>query len=59
MLESFEMIKKVQLSAGIPLDQLKTINKKLSAGETKTRRAKRDMTEANLELVISIAKKYT
>ena len=40
MLESFEMIKKVQLSAGIPLDHLKTISKKLSAGETKTRRAK-------------------
>ncbi len=44
---------------GIPLKDLKDINKQMSTGEAKARRAKREMTEANLRLVISIAKKYT
>ena len=44
---------------GIPLKELKEINKQMSTGEAKARRAKREMTEANLRLVISIAKKYT
>ena len=44
---------------GIPLKELKDINKRMSTGEAKARRAKREMTEANLRLVISIAKKYT
>jgi RNA polymerase primary sigma factor len=44
---------------GIPIKELKDINKQMSTGEAKARRAKREMTEANLRLVISIAKKYT
>ncbi|MDR0716993.1 MAG: RNA polymerase sigma factor RpoD [Azoarcus sp.] len=44
---------------GIPLKELKDINRQMSTGEAKMRRAKREMTEANLRLVISIAKKYT
>ena len=49
----------LQSRIGIPLKELKDINKQMSTGEAKARRAKREMTEANLLLVISIAKKYT
>ena len=49
----------LQDRTGIPLKDLKDINKQMSTGEAKARRAKREMTEANLRLVISIAKKYT
>ena len=44
---------------GIPIKELKEINKQMSTGEARARRAKREMIEANLRLVISIAKKYT
>ncbi|MFZ6750275.1 RNA polymerase sigma factor RpoD [Undibacterium sp. Ren11W] len=49
----------LQVRVVLPLPDLRSINKKMSAGEMKARRAKREMTEANLRLVISIAKKYT
>jgi len=52
-------IQAVQQKIGIPIRDLKEINKQMSTGEAKARRAKREMTEANLRLVISIAKKYT
>ncbi|MEO5697902.1 MAG: RNA polymerase sigma factor RpoD [Burkholderiaceae bacterium] len=49
----------LQLKAVIPLEDLKAINKRMSAGERSSRDAKKEMIEANLRLVISIAKKYT
>ncbi|MBW8079130.1 MAG: sigma-70 family RNA polymerase sigma factor, partial [Gallionella sp.] len=49
----------LQRRVGIPIRDLKEINKQMTNGEAKARRAKRDMIEANLRLVISIAKKYT
>ncbi|MBU6459905.1 MAG: RNA polymerase sigma factor RpoD [Proteobacteria bacterium] len=49
----------LQNRVGIPVKDLKEINRQMSTGEAKARRAKREMIEANLRLVISIAKKYT
>ncbi|MFC3284712.1 RNA polymerase sigma factor RpoD [Litchfieldella rifensis] len=43
----------------LPVAELKEVNRRLSIGEAKARRAKKEMVEANLRLVISIAKKYT
>lgn len=43
----------------VPVDDLKEINKSMAMGEAQARKAKREMVEANLRLVISIAKKYT
>jgi RNA polymerase primary sigma factor len=59
ILELLGKIQGVQQKIGIPIRDLKEINKQMSTGEAKARRAKREMTEANLRLVISIAKKYT
>ena len=46
-------------NVGMTVEELKDITSKMTKGETKIRRAKKDMIEANLRLVISIAKKYT
>jgi len=59
ILEEQQALIDLQERIGIPLKELKDINKQMSTGEAKARRAKREMTEANLRLVISIAKKYT
>jgi RNA polymerase primary sigma factor len=59
VLELLGKIQNVQHKIGISIKDLKDINKQMSTGEAKARRAKREMTEANLRLVISIAKKYT
>jgi len=49
----------LQSRAVVPLEDLKEINKKMNEGEKASRDAKKEMIEANLRLVISIAKKYT
>ena len=59
ILEQQQKLLTIQKRIGIPLKDLKDINKQMSTGEAKARRAKREMTEANLRLVISIAKEYT
>ncbi|NLF54468.1 MAG: RNA polymerase sigma factor RpoD [Thauera phenolivorans] len=59
ILEEQQKLLELQDRLGITLKDLKDINRQMSTGEAKMRRAKREMTEANLRLVISIAKKYT
>ena len=59
ILEQQQSLIDLQKRVGLPVKDLKEINRQMSTGEAKARRAKREMTEANLRLVISIAKKYT
>jgi RNA polymerase primary sigma factor len=59
IVEQQQKLLDLQKKVGIPIKDLKEINRQMSTGEAKVRRAKREMTEANLRLVISIAKKYT
>ena len=59
IVEQQQKLLALQARVGIPIKDLKEINRQMSTGEAKARRAKREMTEANLRLVISIAKKYT
>ncbi|HHJ14126.1 MAG TPA: RNA polymerase sigma factor RpoD [Gammaproteobacteria bacterium] len=49
----------IQKETGLTISEIKDINRRMSIGEAKARRAKKEMVEANLRLVISIAKKYT
>ena len=54
-----KIIKRISESTGLDIDEIKEINRRLFVALGKTRAAKKDMIEANLRLVISIAKKYT
>ncbi len=49
----------LEATADLSVSEIKEVNRKMSIGEAKARRAKKEMVEANLRLVISIAKKYT
>jgi RNA polymerase primary sigma factor len=59
VVEQQQKLLDLQGKIGIPIKELKEINRQMTTGEARARRAKREMTEANLRLVISIAKKYT
>ena len=59
IMEQQQRLIALQHRVGLPIKEVKDIAKQMSTGEAKARRAKREMTEANLRLVISIAKKYT
>ncbi|MBK8814658.1 MAG: RNA polymerase sigma factor RpoD [Methylococcaceae bacterium] len=54
-----KMLAEIEAHYGLTIGGLKDINRRISIGEAKARRAKKEMIEANLRLVISIAKKYT
>lgn len=59
ILDQQQRIIDLETKVGISAKELKEINKQMTTGEARARRAKREMIEANLRLVISIAKKYT
>ena len=59
ILRSQKKLKALSKITELSITEIKDINRKMSLGEAKARRAKKDMVEANLRLVISIAKKYT
>jgi RNA polymerase primary sigma factor len=54
-----EKFEQLEQQVGLPISDIKDISRRMSIGEAKARRAKKEMVEANLRLVISIAKKYT
>lgn len=54
-----EKFEQLEQQVGLPISGIKDISRRMSIGEAKARRAKKEMVEANLRLVISIAKKYT
>ena len=59
IIEKQQNLVNMQKRVGLPITDLKEINRRMTNGEARSHRAKRDMIEANLRLVISIAKKYT
>ncbi|HDT1145827.1 TPA: RNA polymerase sigma factor RpoD [Escherichia coli] len=56
---ALQKLQQIEEETGLTIEQVKDINRRMSIGEAKARRAKKEMVEANLRLVISIAKKYT
>ena len=54
-----QQLAQIETESGLSLAAIKDINRRMSIGEARARRAKKEMVEANLRLVISIAKKYT
>lgn len=59
VLRAIGKLQQIEEETGLSIAQIKDINRRMSIGEAKARRAKKEMVEANLRLVISIAKKYT
>ncbi|SFU85676.1 RNA polymerase sigma factor RpoD [Xenorhabdus koppenhoeferi] len=59
VMRSLQKLHQIEEETGLTIEQVKDINRRMSIGEAKARRAKKEMVEANLRLVISIAKKYT
>ena len=59
ILRAQRKLAQVESSSGLSILQIKDINRRVTIGEAMARRAKKEMVEANLRLVISIAKKYT
>ncbi|WP_343153753.1 RNA polymerase sigma factor RpoD [Buchnera aphidicola (Mindarus keteleerifoliae)] len=59
ILSILKILQKIEKETGLTIKQVKDINRRMSIGEAKAKRAKKEMVEANLRLVISIAKKYT
>ncbi|MGR8951188.1 MAG: RNA polymerase sigma factor RpoD [Gammaproteobacteria bacterium] len=57
--KAIKTLGEIEARFGLTINGLKDINRRMSIGEAKSRRAKKEMIEANLRLVISIAKKYT
>ncbi|NNN44528.1 MULTISPECIES: RNA polymerase sigma factor RpoD [Vibrio] len=56
---SIQKLKLIEQETSLDVSRIKDISRRMSIGEAKARRAKKEMVEANLRLVISIAKKYT
>ena len=59
MLRAQRKLLAIETLTNLKIAEIKEINRQMSIGEAKARRAKKEMVEANLRLVISIAKKYT
>ena len=59
IIRCIQKLSAIEESTGLSIERIKDINRRMSIGEAKARRAKKEMVEANLRLVISIAKKYT
>jgi len=59
IIRSINKLSVIEQTTGLSIERIKDINRRMSIGEAKARRAKKEMVEANLRLVISIAKKYT
>ncbi len=59
ILRAQRQLQQLEEASGLDLASIKEINRRMSIGEARARRAKKEMVEANLRLVISIAKKYT